>query len=154
MKVERKWTPMISIAYVSAAATPMSEQDILAILHQARANNSKTGLTGALLYFEGRFIQILEGPEDEVRARFAAISADPRHRSIHLVSEDPIVQRQFPDWTMGFRPTSPELVKEIPGWDDFFDGRKGDVRIRHADNSAQQFLEWLTEYWFAPTARR
>ena len=145
---------MISIAYVSAAAVPMSEEDIVAILNQARANNSRNGLTGALLYFEGRFIQILEGPEDAVRARFAAISADPRHRSIHTVSEDEIAERQFPEWTMGFRPLSPDLVKDIPGWDDFFDGRRGDVRIRHAENSAQQFLEWLTEYWFAPRALR
>ena len=145
---------MISIAYVSAAAAPMSEEDVLSILHQARANNTRYGLTGALLYFEGRFIQILEGPDDEVHARFAAISADPRHRSIHKISEDEIAERQFPEWTMAFRPTSRDLVKDLPGWDDFFDGRRGDVRLRNADNSAQQFLEWLTEYWFAPGALR
>ena len=145
---------MISIAYVSAAAAPMTESDILSILQQARANNARHQLTGALLYFQGRFIQILEGPDDEVHARFDAISADPRHRSIHKVSEDEIHQRQFAEWTMAFRPTSPDLVRDLPGWDDFFDGRTGEVRIRNADNSAQQFLEWLTEYWFAPTALR
>lgn len=131
----------------------MAEPEILSILEHARANNARHGLTGALLYFEGRFIQILEGPDDEVRERFDAICADPRHRNIQ-VSEDVIARRQFPDWTMGFRPSSLQAVRDVPGWDDFFGGRTGEMRLQHADNSAQQFLEWLAEYWFAPTAHR
>ncbi len=144
---------MISIAYVSAAAEPMSEQEIVGILEQARRNNARHELTGALLYSEGRFIQILEGPDANVRERFAVISADPRHRSVHQVGEERIAERRFPEWTMGFRPTSAESMKDVPGWDDFFDGRTGEARLRHAENSAQQLLEWLTEFWFPPRVR-
>ena len=139
---------MLSIAYVSAATSPMSDGDIAGILTQARENNSRSGLTGALLYNGGRFIQILEGPDEAVAERFAIISADPRHRSVQKVSEKPIAARQFPEWTMGFRPVADDSLRQLPGYEDFFGARRGKARIEHAENEAQQFLEWLGEYWF------
>jgi len=128
----------------------MTDDDIASILVQARGNNIRLDLTGALLYREGRFIQILEGPDERVLAQYAIIAADPRHRSVYKISEEPISARQFPDWTMGFRPLTDAAVRQLPGFDDYFDGRVGRVRLQHADNQAQQFLEWLGEYWFSP----
>jgi len=143
---------MKSIAYVSAATTYMTDADVAAILVQARANNVAHGLTGALMYHRGRFIQILEGPEEQVMARFAVISADERHRGIHVVSEEPITQRQFPEWTMGFRPLTDDSIQSLPGYDDFFDGLTGEVRLSHPNDEAQQFMEWLRDFWFEPQA--
>jgi hypothetical protein len=143
---------MKSIAYVSAATTYMTDADVAAILVQARANNVAHGLTGALMYHRGRFIQILEGPEEQVMARFAVISADERHRGIHVVSEELITQRQFPEWTMGFRPLTDDSIQSLPGYDDFFDGLTGEVRLSHPNDEAQQFMEWLRDFWFEPQA--
>ncbi|MDJ0338370.1 BLUF domain-containing protein [Cryobacterium sp. PH31-O1] len=143
---------MLSIAYVSAAATAMSDDDIAAILVQARANNVAHQLTGALIYHDRKFIQILEGPEQEVRSRLRAITADPRHRSIHMVSEESITERQFPQWTMGFRPLSDPAVKHLAGYDDIFDGSTGEVHLERGTDQAQALLEWLARYWFSPVA--
>ena len=140
---------MRSIAYVSAAAEYMTDADVAAILVQSRANNDRNDLTGALLYHRGRFIQVLEGPDDEVRARFAVISADPRHRGIHVVSDEPVDERQFSEWTMGFRPLTDDSITQLEGFDDFFDGATGTVRLAHPNAAAQQLLEWLRDYWFA-----
>lgn len=137
---------MLSIAYVSAATSPISDDEIAGILTLSRANNERHGLTGALLYHGGRFIQILEGPDEAVRARFAVISTDPRHRILQQVREKQVAERQFPQWTMGFRPLSDDSARQLTGFEDFF-GRTGRARIEHADNEAQQFLEWLGEYW-------
>jgi hypothetical protein len=138
---------MISIAYVSAASWPMSDEEVSAILVQARANNVRNGLTGALLFHNGRFIQILEGPEEQLDERIRVITKDPRHRNIHIVSREPIEKRQFAEWTMGFRTLSPDAAKQLDGFDDLF-ARYGKVAIKNADLSAQLFLEWLSEYWF------
>jgi hypothetical protein len=142
---------LLSIAYVSAATQTMSDDDIAAILTQSRANNFRNELTGALLYHRGRFIQILEGPADQVNARYAIIEKDPRHRNVQKMGERIIAERLFPGWTMGFRPLADDSVKELAGFEDFFGARTGLDRIKHADNEAQQFLEWLAEYWLAPT---
>lgn len=141
---------MLSIAYVSATTEAMTEDGVAAILVKSRANNRRLGLTGALLYHGGRFIQMLEGPDDEVRARYAIIAADPRHRSVQLISETAIGERQFPEWTMGFRAPSGSALKGFAGFEDFFGARTGQARIDHAENEAQQFLEWLAEYWLPP----
>ena len=140
---------MLSIVYVSVASREMSDADISAVLTQSRANNGCRQLTGALLYHRGRFIQVLEGPDDEVLTRFDIISRDPRHSGLQTVSRKQIGARQFPEWTMGFRPQSDESVRQLDGFDDFFGARTGRARIEHAENEAQQFLEWLREYWFA-----
>jgi len=137
---------VLSIAYVSVATSPLSSDEIAALLTQARANNERDGITGALLYHRDRFIQIVEGDDDIVRARFTTISTDPRHASVVTMREKRIVERQFPQWTMGFREISDESVKQLAGFEDFF-ARTGRSRIEHAENEAQQFLEWLGEYW-------
>ena len=141
---------MLSITYVSAATTAMSDDDVSAILVQARENNERDELTGMLLYHRGRFIQTLEGPDDPLRSRFAVISADPRHRIIDTIREQAVAERQFAQWTMGFRPLSDDSARELAAFEDFFDGRTGRARLEHADNEAQQLLEWLAEYWLPP----
>ena len=140
---------MLSIAYVSVATSPMSAEDIAALLTTSRANNQRHGITGALLYHRDRFIQIVEGEDETVLARFETIAADPRHRSVHKMRERQIGARQFPQWTMGFRDLSDESLKQLDGFEDFF-ARTGKARLEHADNEAQQFLEWLGEYWLPP----
>jgi len=145
---------MISIAYVSEATAPMSERGLVSLLKRARANNDVRQLTGALLYHEGRFVQILEGPDEAVEKCFEAICADRRHRNIQKINEEQIQQRRSAEWTMAFRHSSPEVTAHSRGWDDFFSGRTGEGRLRHAENPSQQFLEWLTDYWFTPSALR
>lgn len=137
---------MLSIAYVSIATRPMLATDIEALLTTSRANNARDGLTGALLFHGGRFIQIFEGEDEMVRRRYAEIAADPRHRNVQKMREKTIGARQFPEWTMGFRAPSDEAMKELEGFEDFF-ARTGKDRVKHAENEAQQFLEWLGEYW-------
>jgi len=137
---------LLSIAYVSVATTPMSDGAIASLLTNARANNARDGITGALLYHRDRFIQIIEGEDDTVQTRFAAIAGDPRHRNVQKMRERVIGVRQFPQWTMGFRAASDESLKQLDGFEDFF-ARTGRARLEHAENEAQQFLEWLGEYW-------
>jgi hypothetical protein len=139
---------VLSIAYVSVTTKPMAEADIVDILVESRANNIRLGLTGALLYHRQRFVQILEGPEEVVLTKYRTIGLDPRHRNIHELSREKIEARQFPEWTMGFRPLSPKAMKKLDGFDRVF-GQTGNVQIKRADASAQMFLAWLGEYWFS-----
>ena len=137
---------MLSIAYVSAATGPVSDEDIADILSTSRANNERDGITGALLYHRGRFIQILEGEDAVVRSRYATVADDSRHDNISTMREKHIAERQFPQWTMGFRAPGDDSMKQLDGFEDFFE-RTGRARLEHAENEAQQFLEWLSEYW-------
>jgi hypothetical protein len=141
---------VLSLAYVSSAAVAFTDDDIAAVLTLSRSNNASLDITGVLLYRDGRFIQILEGPDDVVRERFAVIAADPRHRGIHTVSEETIDGRQFPEWTMGYRPLTEAAVSRFPDYDDFFEGRVADDILTDDGKRARLLLEWLRDYWLAP----
>ena len=73
-----------------------------------------------LLYISGSFFQVLEGDEVTLEKLFAHISLDPRHKNVTKIIQEPIAQRDFGDWTMGFSDGNPSELKMIEGLNDFF----------------------------------
>ena len=67
---------------------------------EARSNNKKRGITGALLLSEDRFVQVLEGDEDAVRALFTHIERDGRHDSVSVLESGMVARRLFARWAM------------------------------------------------------
>lgn len=110
---------MFHLVYISSAVVPFSAEELLDLLAKCRKNNARSGLTGMLLYKDGNFMQALEGEETAVRTIHARIEADPRHRGLITLLQGPMAQRQFPEWSMGFRvPRSAELIS-APGFSQF-----------------------------------
>lgn len=107
---------MLSVLYSSTATGTMEQPDLVSLLHVSRVNNVRDGVTGLLLFNDGRFLQMLEGPVGAVREGMSRIAADPRHRDLDILLERDIAQREFPDWTMGFRSLSSEPRPELPGY--------------------------------------
>jgi len=96
---------LIRLIYRSHSLLPGSglaaQQDGLAdILRVARANNAALHVTGALVLYDDWFAQVLEGPEETVRALFAKIRADARHDRIELDQSQPAPARLFAHWAM------------------------------------------------------
>ena len=112
---------MIQLVYVSSAVKPFTDQELLGLLQKAREANRKLGITGMLLYKNGEFMQALEGGEQEVLALADRISKDPRHRDIRIILKGPARQREFPDWTMGFRNLNEITPEDVAGYSTFLD---------------------------------
>ncbi|MFL2800690.1 MAG: BLUF domain-containing protein [Paracoccaceae bacterium] len=71
-----------------------------AILVASRANNSKYDITGALICRSDIFLQLLEGPEQQVKNTYHAIQNDDRHVNVYNLIDRPIEKRLFPAWAM------------------------------------------------------
>ncbi len=110
---------LISLVYVSSAVHLMSNAELLDILRISRENNATKSVTGILLYMGGNFMQVLEGEEAEVLATFSHISADPRHREIIVLAQEPLAERQFANWQMAFVNLDDEAVRREPAYSDF-----------------------------------
>jgi hypothetical protein len=91
---------VLTIVYVSAATHPMSDDGLAALLKQARENNARYGVTGVLLYHDGNFMQLLQGPADDVRKIYSAIESDPRHHLVIPIVNETGLPREFADWAM------------------------------------------------------
>lgn len=70
------------------------------ILGVGRKHNRRRGITGALLCRSDLYIQMLEGPREQVTRTFARILDDERHSDVALVWCGDAVARLFPDWDM------------------------------------------------------
>lgn len=112
---------MLSIIYASSAVRLLTRTELVDLLESSRKANIVTGITGMLLYRGGNFIQVIEGENEAVLQLYKNIKADPRHRDVTLLSQDPITTRQFPGWSMGFRNIDQLSKQELEGYSDFLD---------------------------------
>jgi hypothetical protein len=72
-----------------------------AVFAEAVAFNASAGITGALLFLDGRYAQILEGDEAAITGLYDRISGDARHDHVtfgYLIETE---GRLFPGWSMG-----------------------------------------------------
>jgi uncharacterized membrane protein (DUF373 family) len=134
---------MIRIAYVSIASKPFSETELLELLANCRSNNTRNGISGQLIYHEGTFTQILEGPDAVVDATFQRIKKDTRHRNVTLIERSSIDQPQFPDWSMGFKSMSREELKGIEGYNYYLEG---DIKEDAGPHASQIFIDELMRH--------
>lgn len=70
------------------------------ILAQARRNNPRDDITGALICRHDIYLQLIEGPAANIDALFEKITVDDRHANVHLLLEEDAPERMFPDWAM------------------------------------------------------
>lgn len=121
---------MFRIVYLSTASIPFSKSELTGLLDAARLHNQSQDITGLLLYREGQFIQLLEGPEPAVCELYERhIFRDPRHHHVTLLLEEAATERLFDHWSMGFHDlTDPEL-RTLPGYSDFMNDNGPTLQI-------------------------
>lgn len=111
------------VIYTSLETEPFDTPSLERLLDRSRERNRPAGITGMLLYHEGEFLQVLEGPEQAVQDTFNRIAADPRHTNIQVIIRRPVVARSFDHWSMGFvRLDLPALASQ-PGFSDLLENQ-------------------------------
>ena len=106
------------LVYVSYSSRPIIEEDLRHILEVSKRDNAKANITGMLLYLQGRFIQILEGPKEAIDNLYGKIIQDPRHKNPQIILEGRIVKRNFSNWNMGFKLLDLNEFSELSGFQD------------------------------------
>ncbi len=93
---------MFCLVYRSIASPTFNQVDIKEMLEKARVNNLRDSITGCLLYYEGEFIQYLEGNQVKVLTLFDKIKVDKRHKDVTLLTYSVTDSREFKDWEMAY----------------------------------------------------
>lgn len=108
---------LIQLVYLSHTHELWDDDQLAELLLQAQKKNEVLDITGALVYHDGNFIQLLEGPEENVLAVYEKIKNDHRHDGINTLIQAPIEKREFPNWSMAFQNVdklSPEILEKNP----------------------------------------
>ena len=132
---------LLGVAYTSVATEPFDDEMLSGLLEWCRAWNGSVDVTGVLLHRDGRFIQFLEGPEKAVRDLVASISQDRRHTRVRVLLEDPVAERQFAEWTMGYQALDDAAAPD--GFRTSFDDlENGDDRVLMVQ-AARDLTRWF-----------
>ena len=110
---------MHQIIYLSSSREYLSPEQINELLSKSRENNLKNNITGVLLYFDGDFLQVLEGPKTAVLELFEKIKKDERHTGIITVFNKGITEKHFPEWNMGFAAIDYKKLRTLPSFENF-----------------------------------
>jgi hypothetical protein len=97
---------LLQLTFVSRAPLPLGEIDLAAIRASSQRHNARLGLTGLMIYREGRFFATLEGPERALLRRMEVIITDPRHVDLRILNERRITARRFENWSLAVLPSS------------------------------------------------
>ena len=119
---------LLQLVYTSRATERFNDRDLPSLVATARTHNDRVGITGALHFSDGRFIQVLEGAETDVVSLYEIFVTDPRHTEVETVSRRIVGERGFGEWRMGHLPRGLVInagrdalrVSRTPvaGWDD------------------------------------
>lgn len=90
------------IAYTSELDPTAGDADAIIndIVTVSKENNTATDITGVLFYHQGRFLQIIEGEEETLRALAKQIEADKRHKNFQYLIDTEEKERGFGGWKM------------------------------------------------------
>ena len=90
------------ITYISDYKLEHGDIDIVLnnIVKVAQQENAKHDITGVLFFQDGKFMQVIEGPEAKLRQLMHNIEADPRHDDIEYVIDTKVDFRGFSKWNM------------------------------------------------------
>lgn len=110
---------MMAISYSSVATRALSGAELDALLLDAQSFNEGLGVSGALCYDEGVFIQYFEGPARAMEQVYARISASCLHDQLTEISRNPIEERQFDGWYMAFCKVPDSILQVLAniGWE-------------------------------------
>lgn len=94
---------MYRLLYVSESSLVGNPDPLVQeIVASSLSRNATLGVTGALLFCESYFAQLLEGPEASVAQLMESISLDPRHTALRTLLAEPAQDREFSQWSLAY----------------------------------------------------
>lgn len=115
------------LIYISRPSFDVSDDDLQAIIRQAREFNLRNGITGYLFYLDGAFSQYLEGDEEALNKLYSSIKNDDRHGDLRIVAQGVLPSRLFAGWEMGYKQLDSVMLSD-----------RADIRRIDSDN-----YDWL-----------
>lgn len=110
----------------------MSAEDLNSIRSIAKSNNVPMDVTGCLLYNDGWFLQVLEGPVDTLSRLYQKIEKDPRHKNSRILYNEPAKFRTFPKSSMNITNLDERQADKYYGLVEVIETAKVDGKIRGA----------------------
>ena len=106
------------LVYMSTAVGVLRADELDKVYLRAKASNANASITGLLLFYEGTFLQLLEGPAAGISALVQKLRRDKRHANLIILESGPAEDRVFPESPMQYVPARNLTVGEKQAFSD------------------------------------
>ncbi|AQR63254.1 hypothetical protein BZG35_00085 [Brevundimonas sp. LM2] len=85
------------LIYSSESAGPAKTSllTIAQILGSSERNNRRDRITGSIMFYEGGYLQVLEGARVDIDRLMGRLRQDARHTRIRVLSDSPVAKRLY-----------------------------------------------------------
>lgn len=128
---------------MSAQAQTLRDKDIEDLLFNAREKNRRLAITGVLLLIQGKFIQYIEGYEEDIDSVYDSIKVDTRHNDLLLLDSGYIDRRQYKNWSMAYRKVQNSEIKNLLGYSEL---NLDDLFLNPAEEKTHPVLKVLYNF--------
>ena len=97
---------MLRLFFISAATHFNTARELNDIMRVARLRNRAEGVSAMLIYNDGSFAQLMEGPKQVVLDTMARIQKDDRHSGVAVIIKEEVSTRITRGWDMKVIPVS------------------------------------------------
>ncbi|MEN6670230.1 BLUF domain-containing protein [Psychrobacter sp. B38] len=91
---------ILRLTYVSRHNPDNTSIEVTRILAQARRNNERNGITGALVINDDYFLQSIEGARPVINGLLRKLVNDNRHFDLHVIECSEVEERVWNKWSM------------------------------------------------------
>ena len=91
----------LSWCYVSTATPAFDPARLDDLYAQGRAFNAPRRVSGVLLFCNGRFCQLIEGPAASMEEVIGRVQSSSLHTDLLTLHREPITLPVFPSWSLG-----------------------------------------------------
>jgi hypothetical protein len=135
---------LYELIYTSKAKIEPIQRELKSMLEKARDKNLKLNVTGLLAYYNGEFIQLIEGPECNIKELMTTIAADERHHEVKIYWEGHILTRGFSSWEMGFVNLNSAKEIDLEGYSNFFVNNFQFTNLKSTSNVGKDLMVRLS----------
>lgn len=93
---------LVRVLYTSHMRPGVTPSEVRRLVAESQPRNRRLDITGAMLKCDHRFVQAIEGREQDVLQLMARISADHRHSQVTTHVQERTTTRLFDGWAMGY----------------------------------------------------
>jgi Sensors of blue-light using FAD len=119
----------------------MQTDDLQELLDHSRRKNAANGITGALIYSEGMFLQIIEGDKVVLQDLMTKIRRDVRHESVFVLRESEIPKAMFSSWKMAYVSATKKQVAKWVGVSTLNESAESLTETAEEQNRTTQFAQ-------------
>lgn len=136
----------VQLLYLSNAKPELTQPELDSILATSRRNNPSRRISGLLVFANGVFIQMLEGPSSAVHKLFDTICDDTRHNDVAIIDEYLNQEKLFAKWSMAFIQSSFDELTRITDTGEMLNRDDVLSMLSNDKTQAARFLKKFANY--------